>query len=80
MGKNNIRVIEDNEKIEAIFETKTSKLTIRVEDKIIKKIISRNLKKNTAEMIQFSENLREYKINELFTIKKEWINQKQKEI
>ncbi|MHA1379970.1 MAG: formylmethanofuran dehydrogenase subunit E family protein [Candidatus Helarchaeota archaeon] len=65
LGKNNIRV-EDSDISEAIFELNNKKIRIQVKEEIIKDIISRNLKRDTPEMIKFSNELKILKNSQLF--------------
>ena len=67
LGKNNIRVFE-SDILEAIFESKTNKIKIKVKEEIINKIISLKLKRDSHEMIQFSEKIRELEESNLFEI------------
>ncbi|MFX1449200.1 MAG: formylmethanofuran dehydrogenase subunit E family protein [Promethearchaeota archaeon] len=67
LGKNNIRVFESNTS-EAIFESKTNKIKIKVREEIINKIISLKLKRDSPEMIQFSEKIGKLEESDLFEI------------
>lgn len=67
LGKNNISVLESDIS-EAIFETEIDKIKIRVKKEIINKIISLKLKRDSPEMIKFSENIKNLKDLELFEI------------
>ncbi len=67
LGKNNISVLE-SDILEAIFETETDKIKIRVKEEIINKIISLKLKRDSPEMIKFSEDIKNLKDLELFEI------------
>jgi formylmethanofuran dehydrogenase subunit E len=68
LGKNNIHVIEDAETVEAIFETKKKSIRIRVRKEVIEQIVLRRLERDSPEMIQLAENIRNSKHLELFKI------------
>ncbi|NVM02777.1 MAG: formylmethanofuran dehydrogenase subunit E [Candidatus Helarchaeota archaeon] len=67
LGKNNISVLE-SDILEAVFESKTNKIKISVKDEVVNKIISLKLKRDSPEMMKFSDNVKNFKDSELFEI------------
>lgn len=70
LGKNNISVI-DSETFEAIFETETRKIMIKVKEDIINNIISLKLERESPELLKVAKNIQNLKDSDLFEIEED---------